>query len=349
MLVAGCAAPPVKQQHSQEAARPLSEVETADVKKIPRSAQKYRGVTMLQTKEVGFDSELSEQSFRELAKTGANAVALIPFLHQQNCQDDYCELSDSVTDAQLVWAIRRAHAQHLKVIVKPQILVEGAWAGLIEPQTDKGWQDWFASYTQALMHYAKIAQAEGAEGFVIGTELKRADGQPHWAALIKSVRGAYGGMLTYAAHNHDSISAFEHWDMLDEIGVTLYPPLGPVPSRDMMQKKVEAVVATLEDLSRQYNKKIFVLEVGSPSVVNIQATPWDRPKGCEVQPDANLQATIVDIWLNALRKPWVSGVLVWDWHSDPYAGGRFDTDFTIQNKPAQDVVSCHWAGKCVLP
>lgn len=309
--------------------------------------QKFRGVTMLQTKEVGFDSALSDESFKALARTGANAVVFIPFMKQVHPQTPLVELSDSVRDDQLVSGIRRAHASHLRVILKPQILVENSWAGMIEMQDDAEWRRWFANYTNIILHYAKIAQNEGAEVLVIGTELRRTDHLPYWRQLIQAVRQVYGGRLTYAAHNQDGIVGFLHWDLLDEVGVTLYPPLGNSASQDEMKAKLAPVIKDLSVLSETYKKPVMVLEIGVPSGVNAQITPWERPKSCDAPADARLQASVIDLWLDALNQPWISGVFVWDWHSDPYAGGRNDTDFTVQNKPAQSVLRCHWLRDCL--
>jgi hypothetical protein len=311
------------------------------------AGQKFRGVTMLQTKEVGFDSPLSDESFYALARTGANAVVFIPFMHQAHPQSPMVEKSDSVRDDQLISGIRRAHAARLRVILKPQILVENSWAGMIEMRDDAEWRAWFDNYTQIILHYARIAQNEGAEVVVIGTELRRTDHLPYWRDLIKQVRAVYGGRLTYAAHNQDGIVGFYHWDLLDELGVTLYPPLGNSADTAEMRSKLDPVIKDLASLSGTYKKPVLILEIGIPSGANTQNTPWERPKGCEAPADARLQAAVIDLWLSSLNQPWVSGVFVWDWHSDPYAGGRNDTDFTVQNKPAQGVLRCHWLRKCL--
>jgi hypothetical protein len=38
--------------------------------------------------------------------------------------------------------------------------------------------------------------------------------------------------------------------------------------------------------------------------------------------------------------------MVWRWFTDPEAGGSNDTDFTVQGKPAEAVLSCAWTGNC---
>jgi hypothetical protein len=38
--------------------------------------------------------------------------------------------------------------------------------------------------------------------------------------------------------------------------------------------------------------------------------------------------------------------MIWRWFTDPAAGGPDDTDFTVQGKPAEAVLSCVWNGIC---
>lgn len=312
----------------------------------PLDGPRLRGVNLLQTREVALDAPLAAESFRALRATGANTVALVPFLHLPGPRSLELGFADAVTDAQLVGGIRHARMAGLMVIVKPQILVDGAWAGAIEPESGAQWGEWFVKYGRAILHYAEIAQREQAEVFVVGTELKQADGQPHWRPLIESVRKVYRGRLTYAAHNLDGVEGFRHWDLLDRIGVTLYPPLGPSAGRDNMGKTISAVTAGLEGIAARHGKPVLVAEIGIAAARGAQMRPWERPERCGTPADAGLQAEVLGLWLDALRRPWVDGVLVWNWYSDPYAGGRFDTDFTVQNKPAQAALGCRWAGEC---
>lgn len=309
------------------------------------SKQKMRGATMLQTKETGLDEAQADKSFKTLARTGANAVVLIPFMRQETVRSTSIIIAESVRDDQLIAGIRRARAAKLRVIVKPQMLVEGSWAGEINPGSDAAWRVWFDSYAVHLLHYAQIAQNEGAEVFVIGTELRHSDRQPYWRDLIAAVRKVFKGRVTYAAHNQDGVSAYAHWDALDAMGVTLYPSLGKSASREEMKKNIQNAVADLEVLSASQGKPMLILEIGLPSANGAQDRPWEIPKN--PVPNMRVQAAALDIWLDELKKPWVDGVFVWDWHSNPAAGGKLDTDFTVQNKPAQSVLSCHWAGVCL--
>ncbi len=305
-----------------------------------------RGVNLLQTSDVALNSPLLALSLKRLVATGATTVALVPFLRQSSPAAEELLPSDAVTDEQLIAGIRQVKKAGLRVIVKPQILLDKGWAGEIKPGSEAGWKRWFESYTGRMLHYAEIAQQEGAEILVVGTELKQTDQRREWAKLIVDVRRVYRGKLTYAAHNPDGVAGYAFWNQLDMIGVTLYPPLGEDVAREEMLPRIVAAVDLLEKQQRRMNKEVLVAEIGVPSVAGGQQAPWELPvRG--VKSDVKMQATVLDLWLSELkRRDWVKGVLVWDWFSDPYAGGRGDPDFTVQNKPAESVLSCQWAAKC---
>lgn len=305
-----------------------------------------RGVNLLQTSDVALDSPLLALSLKQLVATGATTVALVPFMRQSSPTAEEVVPSDAVTDEQLIAGIRQVKKAGLRVILKPQILVENGWAGEIKSVNEAGWKNWFESYTRRLLHYADIAEKEGAEILVVGTELKRSDQRREWVKLIADVRRVYRGKLTYVAHNPDGVAGYAFWNQLDMIGVTLYPPLGETVVRDEMLPSIVDAVDLLEKFQRRINKEVLVAEVGMPSVVGGQAAPWELPtRGAKS--DVNTQAVVLELWLRELqRRDWVRGVLVWNWFSDPYAGGRKDTDFTVQNKPAESVLRCHWVGVC---
>lgn len=308
-------------------------------------APKMQGATLLQTEAVALDDPVAAASFGQLAQTGANTVALIPFLRQSSPAAEKLEYSPAVSDAQLLAAVVQAKQAGLRVVLKPQILLEGSWAGEIKPAQAA---NWFASYRDKILHYAQLAEAQQLEMLVIGTELRELDTRPEWAALIAEIRRIYRGKLTYAAHGIEGATAFAHWDKLDVIGVTLYPALGDSVHRAAMRPAVTQTVQALQALQQRYHQPVLVTEVGIRSLSGAQRTPWDwSVPGCTAPADAKLQADVLDLWLTALSgQPWLAGVLVWNWSSDPYAGGRQDRDYTVQNKPAQSVLECHWRGVC---
>jgi len=307
----------------------------------------FRGVNFLQTSAVAFANALTDQSLDRLVNVGANTVAIVAFMEMNASDSTVVYQSQAVTDEQLVAGIRKAKTHGLSVILKPQLLVRRGWAGEINPGEEADWKRWFASYAEALRNYAEIARREQVDMLVIGTELKLADARPEWANLIGMLRGIYPGKLTYAAHNVEGAENFKFWGLLDYVAVTLYPPMGENSDRVAMKDRATQTLTLLQAIAERQHKPLLIAEVGVASFDDAQNTPWEVPKRC-VKSDVLMQANLVGAWLAAVREQtWIAGTLIWNWFSDPYEGGRHNTDFTVQNKPAESVMRCEWTGKCL--
>ena len=55
-----------------------------------------------------------------------------------------------------------------------------------------------------------------------------------------------------------------------------------------------------------------------------------------------LQADVLRRWLRALEARGIPDLWVWRWFTDPESGGAEDTDFTVQNKLAEEVIADFW-------
>ncbi|MFK8068319.1 MAG: hypothetical protein AB8D52_08740 [Gammaproteobacteria bacterium] len=298
------------------------------------------GFNFLQDENTAMNSTGACLSMQHLRLTGANSVVLIPFLKQESPQSVELSKSDAVTDEQLIAALELAKTNHLHRVLKPQILIENSWAGEITQQNPEQETNWFVNYTEQLLHYAHLAEKHQVDAFVIGTELKKIQTSEHWPELIKQVRSIYSGKLTYAAGEVAGIEAFPYWDLLDTIGVTLYP--------DMTQEKItDTLTEQLETLANNFQQPVWILEIGIPSAKGWESRPWDWRSIETSAPsaDPDTQATIIRHWLTSLEKSQASnieGIWIWQWSSSPQAGGRNDTSYTVQNKLAQAVVHQHW-------
>jgi hypothetical protein len=307
---------------------------------------KLYGATVLQQASATLDTAAAARSLKRLKDTGANSVAFIPFIRQAVETATELNAGIDVTDLELAAGIRSARRLGLRIIVKPQILVDSSWAGAVDPGSPEGWEAWFQNYNRLLVHYARLAQRERADIFVIGTELNRATAQPHWTRLIVNIRQEFSGHLTYAAHGPEGARRFAYWERLDSIGVTLYPPL-VTAARPALDAQLEQTTRELRDLSKRHDLPVLVLEVGLPSARGAEHSPWQRPDpAADAVPDPALQAAVLDAWLEHLDHPWVRGVFVWCWYSDPAGGGAQDVDFTVQNKPAEAMLRCRWGNQC---
>lgn len=150
--------------------------------------------------------------------------------------------------AALTAAVRRAHAQGLKVLIRPQIDV-GRTDAESKPRDliDKGDADrrkWFDSYKAMLSQYARVARDTRAEGFVVGAGLSGMTNdvtdRNEWRAIIQQLRSGalmgdgkgYTGELTYAAQWDSIVSDTNDltdkpffWDLLDSITIDAYFPV----------------------------------------------------------------------------------------------------------------------------
>lgn len=301
-----------------------------------------RGFNALQHENMAWDQPASQKSFRRMVELGSNAVILVPFLEQDSPASTEVRRSDAVTVSQLQAAIKYAHDYGLKIILKPQVLVKGSWAGAIDHEQPQQWKTWFDTYSRHLLEYARFASDQGVDAFVIGTELARAGEQVDWSGLIRRVRSVYRGKVTYAAHNVDGIKSFRHWHELDAVSLTLYPSLGVSGEKGEMQRYVEAAVEELKQTVQNMNQPVWVLEVGMPSARGSSSKPWEWQRLMHAQVDLALQKNALDIWLKALDRPWVDGVFIWVWYSDSGSGGGRNTDYTPQHKPAESIIRRYW-------
>jgi len=310
-------------------------------------AQPLRGFNFLQSESLTLDRPGAITSMREMRDVGANTIVFVPFLRQGRNDSAEIGFSDAVTEHQLLTAMREARRLGLKVILKPQILASNGWPGHIKFGNKADEKRWFARYRDLLLYYAKIAEDEGAMALVIGTELDGVDSSSQWVEVIAALRRVYHGKLTYAAHGINGLHSFPAWDKLDVISVTLYPALGDGRTTELMRQRIDATLISLNAGTRELNKPVWILEVGLPSVVGGAEEPWEwMSLHSGSKPDTRTQATVISLWLDEIKKYSIDGVFFWCWYSNPQAGGLRDVDYTVQNKPAAQVIQCYWTGKC---
>jgi len=293
-----------------------------------------------------FGSESAEVSLDKAKALGARAIAIIPFFWQLTPSNPQLRRGNDMTDEELRTAIRDAHARGLAVLVKPHVWVPESWAGAVVMNSAADWQEWFANYRRELERIARIAADEKAEALAVGTELTQTTQCREWDELIAAARAAYSGRLLYFAHNVEEAEMVPFWSQLDAIGVTLYPPLGADDDRDQRRNVMREVALRLDLLAARTGKSVLVGEIGIRSAEGAAARPWEGVEERTSSPDPTLQAAVIADWLAALDSPTISGILIWEWLTNPEAGGLRDTNFTVQGKPAARVLQCAWTQLC---
>jgi hypothetical protein len=316
------------------------------VKSEPFVGRPFDGFNVIVTSGHPFGSASAKLSLHNIKRLGARAVAIVPFFWQSAPASPDLVRGEDMSDDELREAIRDAHALGLAVLVKPHVWVPESWAGAVAMNTVEDWQRWFASYERELKRIAGIAEDEKAEALAVGTELAKTTHRAEWSGLIAVARRAYSGHLIYVAHNLEEAEAIPFWGQLDAVGVSLYPPLGDDGDRDGRRATMRAVADGLDALSARTGKSILVGEIGLRSAQGAAAKPWESAEERQAAPDPDLQEAVLADWLAVLDRPSIEGVMIWRWLTDPNAGGAHDTDFTVQDKPAERILSCLWIKRC---
>lgn len=257
----------------------------------------------------------ADESMVKMSEHAVNWTALAYHANQEHAYSTEIPIDaePTVTDDEIVWAIRRAHALGMKVCLKPVVNVtDGTWRAYIgffdwDVPGEPTWGEWFASYREFILHAARIAQAEGCEMLCIGCEMVRADSQEaRWRALIADVREVYDGPITYNCDKYQE-DHVTWWDAVDVITSSGYYPID----------RWDAELDRIERVVESAGKPFFFMEAGCPSREGSPDRPndWSLPGG----PDEREQLRYYEEMFRACRsRSWVDGLMLWDWPAKLY-------------------------------
>jgi hypothetical protein len=214
----------------------------------------------------------------------------------------------------------------------------------IEMRTDADWKAWFFNYGEYILAHARQADAAGADMFCVGRELDRTvlRREADWRDLIRRVRGAYHGPLTYSA-NFDTYPGLGLWDALDFIGVSAYFSLSdaPDPSPAELAQGWDRALAPLAFLSRRFDRPVLLTEVGYPATFGAARAPWRESRG---PADVWLQSRLYDAAFKAAsQRPWIVGAFPWLWEGTTEPPFR-DPSYSIRGKPAAFTLARWYVG-----
>jgi hypothetical protein len=292
----------------------------------------------------GYASAAFSTTLVALADAGASWVTLVPTWYQTDAEDSsiYPERPGrTATDEALLAAITQARSLGMRVTLKPHVdIVDGGSRISITP-IDEG--EWFASYTDMILHYAAMAEEEGVEQFVVGTELGGTSGnQSAWREVIAGVRDVYSRPITYAA-NHDEYEEIAFWDALDFIGVDAYFPLSEVPTTVIsdLTRAWEPIVADMAEIAELHGRRVVFTEVGYPSQEGATVQPYN-PSYSEVVSEGE-QAAAVEALITAVSgEPWFGGFHWWMWFAES-SDSAAALSYMPEGKPAGDILEVYWA------
>lgn len=243
--------------------------------------------------------------------------------------------------------INMLHKNGIKVMVKPQIWVwRGEFTGYMKMSTEEDWKILEDSYRDFILEYAQLAAQTKAEMFCIGTELEQfiMNRQEYWNKLIADIKAVYKGKLTYAA-NWDEYKRVPFWEALDYIGVDAYFPVSEskTPTVEEARAGWQRWKDELAGVSARADKPIIFTEYGYRSVDFSGKEPWRSDRSMN---QVNLEAqtnTITALYQEVWSEPWFAGGFVWKWFThDANVGGSDNTQFTPQNKPAENVIQQYY-------
>lgn len=297
--------------------------------------------------------------------SGANYVILVPSCWSANMSstDIICPTErieggvPPISDDELINAIDNLHSIGLRVVLKPQALIQTVHITSQEKKErrwdESQWKAWFDSYVAFITHYSEIAEAHQVDLFVMGNEQEdNTKREQDWRRVIAAVRDVYHGPITYAANAWQfEASRIKFWDALDYIGTNGYQ-FGFVnkkdPTVDDMIQAWQPYIQQLEEMSNQYGKQVIITEVGA-----IAKEGWNTGRLREGAPtlyDGQEQADAYTAFFEALKnKPWLKGIVIWDIDTNPLQGGPYDIGYTFIDKPAEKVVRQYFGGSAIDP
>lgn len=333
----------------------LSPPAHAEVAPQPFPADFMKGISYESRQSGDFSSPDSEQTLRDIiVPTGANWVAVIVTCFQDTIASTEIDCSRPVnaTDDDVRAAIQQAHAQGLKVMLKPHVdprHLPDSHTGRFSinfGSDDEKWAQWFASYTRFITHYAALAQETGAEYFTIGTELEGTVGRAaEWREIIRQIRALYSGPITYAALTYFEPLQVNWWDQLDAIGIDAYYALTLTtsPTTEQMEFGWTPNLAYLSLMESTWHKPIIITEVGYMSVngTNILPGDWSLQGDIDLQEQADAYQALFD---SLQGQPWWHGVFWWAVSTDPNQGGAQDRGYSFHGKPAEQVLKRYFGG-----
>lgn len=302
-----------------------------------------------------------------MAKTGINCTTLNINICQEAfySRKVFLDFEFSSGEDELSRMADKLHEQNVRILLKPCLtLLDSAWMGSVnfpeghqiqEVETHY-WDAWFKSYTQAICCCADFSERNHIEGLMIGAELYGTEGRnAHWQELIRQVREHYSGPITYE-FTHKSRKTYDLlWiNDVDFLSYSYYPPAtalqdpakfasAPVTTRDEMVAYLQPRKERIHSISQRFGgKPIAFTEAGVRSAHGCIGMPYDFLT--DTPYDGEEQAAYMDAMFTTFSDlPEWMGLYWWKWDETqfrPQYNGdpRGDRGFTIQGKPAEDVL-----------
>ena len=313
------------------------------------SQKKINGISL-----VASNNDINASVSNAIVAVNANWITLMPFAFMKTEYD-----TSIVFNSKYQWLGERKEGiantasflkkSNFKLMLKPQIWIPNCgFTGHIKMKNEEDWKLLEKNYTNFILFYANVAKESNFEMFCIGTELNIFVTQRplFWYKLIFKIKEIYKGKITYA-ENWDTYDKVPFISKLDYIGVDEYFPLNnnETPTIKALKIAWKKIAINLESLSQNHKKQILFTEFGYQSKSFTAKEPWDFSKKYSVNFEAQnncLKSIFDSFW----KEKWFAGGFLWKWYDNhEKAGGKNDTDYTVQNKPAENIVKLQYLKK----
>lgn len=227
----------------------------------------------------------------------------------------------------------------MRVALKPTVNCKnGTWRAHVnffdeDVVCEPKWCNWFESYTEFQLHYARLAKEMGVEMHIAGCEMVMAERrEAEWRKLIADIRSEFDGFVSYNTDKYQEHNV-KWWDAVDVISSSGYYPL---EDWENQLDRIEAVV-------KRFQKPFFFAEAGCMSIVDSNKVPNDWTVQGEA--DVKGQADWYEAMFEAcLKREWVRGMAFWSWNSHLYTKNAAlkRKDYEIYAKPAEKIVKKYY-------
>jgi hypothetical protein len=210
------------------------------------------------------------------------------------------------------------------------------WRGTIRPRDVS---IWFQNYGTLIDEYGAIANANGVQFLVIGTELNSMENYPgEWLKVITSLRKIYTGQLTYSANQ--LISKTMPWQALDFISVDAFLKLD-APAHASVNQLIDAWqtwVVQITNPAKKLGLPVVFTEIGVASQASgyQQSWLWDHHTKVDLTDQEHFYQASCLVWKNKIAGLywWVVEANMW-MVSDPLQ----DSSFSPLGKPAEEALT----------
>lgn len=304
-----------------------------------------------------FSSTESDHAVANMQSAGITDVAVAAGWWQEDQRSTQIRpfVEKSASDQSLRHLIRLLKTHNIRVLLKPFVdSRDGTWRAEFKPKKRK---DWFASYEEFILYFARLAEEEKVEVLSLGCEniLGNVIQQRFWKRIIRTVRKEYSGKLTYSSNFHGATSyrKVKFWELLDYISINAYFKITDsvnASTDELVQGWQEHIHDIQKWHQRRYsNIPVLFTEIGVCSSKGACRHPWQYHQldtASQVE-----QANYYKAFFRAFSdKSWLHGVFWWWWDNpstqDYINGGEdYATYYTPHGKQAEEVLKSWYLPK----